>query len=101
VALDPGELARLTRIEMELAGADPTLADRFRRWEPSSGPGLRPGWSAAPMWMVLVFLVAFASWVVAPAVGVAVAVVAGCWALRRTCRSRGRRGQEPARRSRL
>jgi hypothetical protein len=101
VALDPGERDRLTRIETELTDADPTLAERFRRWEPSTGPELRPGWSAAPTWMILVFLVAFASWVVAPAIGVVVAVVAGCWALRRTCRSRRRRGSEPARGSRM
>jgi len=88
VALDPGERARLTRIETELTDADPTLAERFRRWEPATGPELRPDWSVAPTWMMLVFLVAFASWVVAPAVGALVAVVSGCWALRRTHGSR-------------
>jgi Protein of unknown function (DUF3040) len=97
VALDPGDRARLTRIESELADADPDLAKRLRGWRASADPAaVQPGWSVAPPWMIVVFLVAFGSWVVTPAIGGVIAVTAGCWVLRR--RTRHLRGDGRARR---
>jgi len=88
VSLDAGDRARLMRIEAELAAADPALARRFRRWKSSDGLEVAgPGWSAVPTWMVVVFLVGFTTWMVAPAVGSAVAVVACCGAARRWARN--------------
>jgi hypothetical protein len=64
----------LRRIEAGLAVADPDLARRFRRWERSGGSD----WTVVPCWMAVVFLVGFTTWAVAPAVGVAIAVVGCC-----------------------
>jgi Protein of unknown function (DUF3040) len=95
VSLNAGDQARLRRIEAALEAADPALAVRFRRWSPSgeqATPG--PGWSEAPVWVAMVFLVGFTTWMVAPAVGVAIAVVGGCCAVRRWARTQeGRRGR--------
>ena len=71
VSLDAGDRARLRRIEAELAAADPALAQRFRRWKPPSA-----GWTVLPAWALLVFVIGFTTWMVAPAVGVVVAVIA-------------------------
>jgi hypothetical protein len=94
VSLDAGDQARLRRIEAALEAADPALAVRFRRWRPSGEqvmPG--PGWSEAPVWVAMVFLVGFTTWMVAPAVGAAIAVAGGCWAARRWARRQeGQRG---------
>ena len=81
MGLSAGDRARLGRIEAELAGADPALVARFRRWRPSADDeSAPPGWSAVPAWTVLVFLVAFCAWVLAPSVGWLVAIVgAVCW----------------------
>jgi Protein of unknown function (DUF3040) len=88
VSLDAGDRARLMRIEAELAAADPALARRFRRWKSSGGHEVvAPGWSAVPGWALVVFLVGFTTWMVAPAVGSAVAVVACCGAARRWARN--------------
>lgn len=87
MSLDAGDQARLMRIEAELAAADPALARRFRRWKSSGGHEVvGPGWSAVPGWALMVFLVGFTTWMVAPAVGSAVAVVACCAAARRWAR---------------
>jgi hypothetical protein len=89
VALDAGDRARLRQIEAELAAADPALVGRFRQWKPTrKHEAIGPGWSVVPPWVVLVFLVGFIGWTVAPAAGAAVAV-AGC---ARIVRSRLRRG---------
>jgi hypothetical protein len=97
VALDPGDRGRLRRIETELADADPALVERFRRWKGQTGPAaVWPGWSVAPPWMLMVFLVGCTA-LVAPALGGAVAFVAGCWVVLDTMRRRrGRRGAEGA-----
>lgn len=87
MSLDAGDRARLMRIEAELAAADPALARNFRRWKSSGGHEVAgPGWSTMPEWVLVVFLVGFTTWMVAPAVGSAVAVVACCWAARRWAR---------------
>ena len=80
MALDADDLARLGRIESDLASADPDFARRLRSWRPSAEQrALVPGWSVLPRWVLEVFLVAFACWVLPPAVSaVVVAVVAGC-----------------------
>ena len=76
VSLDAGDRARLRRIEAELAAADPALATRFRRWtRPSEPEPIGPGWSVVPPWMLMVLLVGFTTWMVAPAVGAAIAVL--------------------------
>lgn len=79
MSLDARDRARLRRIEAELEATDRVLARQFRRWRPSSGPApAGPGWSVAPRWMLVVFLVGFTSWIAGPAVGVAVTVLT-CW----------------------
>ena len=93
MSLDAGDRARLMRIEAELAAADPALARRFRRWKSSGGHEVvAPGWSSVPGWALVVFLVGFTTWMVAPAVGSAVAVVACCGAARRWARNQESRG---------
>ena len=78
MSLDEGGRARLRRIEEELAAADPALVGRFRRWESAGGPeAIGPGWSVVPAWVLLVLLVGFTTWMAAPVVGAAVAVI-GC-----------------------
>ena len=94
MALSPGERARLGRIEAELAGADPALVARFRRWGPSAGREPPPsGWSTVDAWILVVFLVAFCTWTLAPFVGslVATLAMARWWWERRTVRGRARR----------
>jgi hypothetical protein len=61
------------RMEAELAEADPALVERFRRWTTTPD---RPGWCVAPPWTLMVFLVGFVTWVVAPVAG---GVVAAIW----------------------
>ena len=105
MSLDAGDRARLRRIEEELAAADPALVGRFRGWEPLGVPeAIGPGWSVMPAWVLLVFLVGFTTWMAAPVVGAAIAVI-GCTRLLRKWpgrahlrlgvrfRSRGGRGQ--------
>jgi hypothetical protein len=86
----------LRRIEAALEIADPALAVRVRRWRPSSEhEPIGPGWSEPPAWVLMVFLVGFATWMVAPAVGVAIAVAGCCWGVRRwTRRHEVRRGDQ-------
>jgi hypothetical protein len=81
VALDAEDQARLSRIESDLASADPALATCFRSWRPSARQRpTPPGWSVAPGWMMGVFLVGFAGWVVPPALSIVVAVgLVACW----------------------
>jgi hypothetical protein len=81
VALDAEDQARLSRIESDLASADPALATRFRTWRPSAQQRpTPPGWSVAPGGMMGVFLVGFAGWVISPALGAVVAAGIGtCW----------------------
>ena len=80
MALDAEEQARLSRIESDLASADPAFATRFRAWRPSAQrPGLVPGWSVMPRWVLEVFLVGFAGWVLPVALsGLVVAGIATC-----------------------
>ena len=47
-----------------------------------------PGWSEAPVWVAIVFLIGFATWMVAPAMGAAIAVAVGCWAARSWARKK-------------
>jgi hypothetical protein len=76
VALDAGDRARLQRIESRLAQDDPRLVARFRSWRPTEGPSsMAPGWSAAPLWALLVFLAAFGAWMADPSLGAVVVVV--------------------------
>jgi Protein of unknown function (DUF3040) len=90
VALDPAERARLARIETELAGSDPGLVARFRRWRPTTESEVtRSGWSTVPVWMLVVFLVGFGSWTVGPWLGGLVVAVAGCRVARDRMRRRG------------
>ena len=91
MGLSAGDRARLGRIEAELAGADPALVARFRRWGPAADAERPPsGWSAVPAWSVLVFVVAFSAWVVAPFVGWLVAIVAAVhWLLQRRAARKG------------
>ena len=85
MALDGVDRERLVRIENELAADDPRFAARLRRWEPTSPV---PGWSVAPSWVLLVFVVAFVTWVVASALGVALVVVGASLWLGRRLRAR-------------
>jgi Protein of unknown function (DUF3040) len=80
VALDAEDQARLSRIESDLASADPALATRLRSWRPSAQQrATPPGWSVAPGWMLAVFLVGFTGWVLSPVVGALVVVgLAAC-----------------------
>ena len=80
--LDPGDRARLQRIESGLMADDPALVQQFRSWSPWSGRGPLPtGWSAVPLWALCVFLVAFCTWAVSPVLGVLVAAIGGIvWA---------------------
>jgi hypothetical protein len=86
----------LRRIESELGEADPDLVGMFERWRQGSGPTpVWPGWSVVPAWMLMVFVVAFVTWVVAPALGGAIAVIGCCWAgLRRARHLRVRGGAD-------
>ena len=79
MALDADDLARLGRIESDLASADPDFARRLRSWRPSAEQrALVPGWSLLPRWVLEVFLVGFAGWVLPVSVSVVVvALVAG------------------------
>jgi Protein of unknown function (DUF3040) len=78
MALDAEDLARLRRIESGLTRADPSLAQQFQAWQPSSdGRALLPGWSAIPPWVLFVFIVAFCTWMVSPVLGVLVVVAGG------------------------
>ena len=79
MALDADDLARLGRIESDLASADPDFARRLRSWRPSAEQrALVPGWSVLPRWVLEVFLVGFACWVLPVSVSVVVvALVAG------------------------
>jgi hypothetical protein len=82
VALDADDLARLGRIESDLASADPDLARRLRSWRPAAGQeGTLPGWSVPPRWVLEVFVVGFVCWVLAPALGVLVVTGIACWRL--------------------
>jgi hypothetical protein len=78
VSLDAGDQARLRRIEAELVAADPALAGRFRRWESDV--------VVVPLWVLIVFLVGFSTWMVAPTMGAVIAVVAACRAARHRAR---------------
>lgn len=79
MALDADDLARLERIESDLASTDPDFARRVRAWRPGAEQRApTPGWSVLPRWVLEVFLVAFACWVLpVPVSVVVVAVVAG------------------------
>lgn len=102
VALDAGDRARLQRIESGLKRDDPGLAQQFRSWRPSSGGGpLLPGWSAAPEWMLIVFVVASCTWAVSPVLGVLVAVVAGVGRLLARAGRRAGTPKPPARGGRV
>jgi hypothetical protein len=82
VALDADDLARLGRIESDLASADPDFARRFRSWRPSAGQeAALPGWSVPPRWVLEVFLVGFAAWVLPIAVSIVVVTGLACWRL--------------------
>lgn len=95
MALDAGDRARLQRIESGLTRDDPGLAQQFRSWRPpSGGRPLVPGWSVAPEWMLLVFVVATCTWAVSPVLGVLVALVAG---VGRLLSRAGRRAGTPKR----
>ena len=73
MALDADDLARLGRIESDLASADPDFARRLRSWRPSAEQrALVPGWSVLPRWVLEVFLVGFAGWVLPVPVSVVV-----------------------------
>lgn len=98
MAREAGDPARLRRIEDELERADPELAETFRRWQPRGSGFTARGWSAVPLWMVFVFLVAFATWTMAPLLGV-LAATAGlvCW-LRARVVARGAAVSGPSRR---
>lgn len=83
MALDAEDRARLQGIESGLTQDDPVLVQQFRAWRPSSGGRpLLPGWSVVPLWALLVFLVAFCTWLVSPVFGVLVVVVGGASVLR-------------------
>jgi len=96
VALDASDRARLRGIESGLTQDDPVLVKKFRSWRPPSGPRpLLPGWSVAPRWMLLVFLVAACTWIVSPVLGALVIVVCGIGRLRaRSARADAQRGTE-------
>jgi hypothetical protein len=82
VALDADDLARLGRIESDLASADPDLARRLRSWRPSAGQDAAlPGWSVPPRWVLEVFLVGFACWVLPPALSFIVVAGVASWRL--------------------
>jgi Protein of unknown function (DUF3040) len=98
VSLDAGDRARLRRIEAALTAADPRLAGEFRRWKPSSGPApIGPGWTVVPAWVLVVFLLGFTTWMVAPAVGAAVAVYGCARIARRWAQDAHRRRQGASR----
>jgi hypothetical protein len=87
MALDAADRARLKRIETGLVEADPVLAEMFRRWRPSTVPGVvRPGWTVVPGWMLVVFVFAFVMWVVGPVPSGMIAVAGCCWAVLRGVR---------------
>ena len=95
MALDGADRARLDRIENELVAADPALADSFRHWRPRTAPA---SWSVAAPWMLFVFVLGFVTWVLAPALGVALALVGGAaWVGSRLRRSRSAIGRPPRR----
>ena len=82
MALDADDLARLERIESDLASADPDFARRVRAWRPGAEQRAPvPGWSVLPRWVLEVFLVAFACWVFPAAVSAVVVAVVVCWRL--------------------
>jgi hypothetical protein len=76
VDLGSGDDARLGSIEARLTETDPELAARFRQWTPDRRGPLPLGWSAVPAPLFAVFLVGFCTWVVSPALGALVVVVA-------------------------
>ncbi|MDT7580501.1 MAG: hypothetical protein QOK35_1765 [Pseudonocardiales bacterium] len=80
MALVAEDQARLRRIESDLASTDPALARRFRSWRPPAHqPVTLPGWSAMPRWVMEVFLVGCAGWMLPPALcAVVVAGIAAC-----------------------
>jgi hypothetical protein len=82
MALDADDLARLGRIESDLASTDPDFAKRLRSWRPSAEQRASvPGWSVLPRWVLEVFLVGFACWVLPPPVSAVVVAVVVCWRL--------------------
>ena len=82
MALDADDLARLERIESDLASTDPDFARRVRAWRPGAEQRAPvPGWSVLPRWVLEVFLVAFACWVFPAAMSAVVVAVAVCWRL--------------------
>jgi Protein of unknown function (DUF3040) len=80
LALHGEDRARLRQIEARLALDDPTFVARVRAWRPPAGRQSAPDeYSALRPWMVVVFLVGFATWGLAPAVGVVVGLVGVGW----------------------
>ena len=80
MTLGPRERRRLNEIETMLTGADPQLADAFHRWwlppEPGGGPD---GVTEVSPWVGMTLLVAFASWIVGPVVGLLTAIAGLAW----------------------
>lgn len=76
MALGSRDRARLRQIENGLADTDPVLAETFRQWPGSgAGVGTPQGWSVAPVWMLVIFLVGAVTWVLSPVLGVMVALI--------------------------
>jgi Protein of unknown function (DUF3040) len=103
LALHGQDRARLRQIEARLALDDPTFVARLRAWRPPAGRQSAPDeYSTLRSWMVVVFLVGFATWVLAPPVGVLVGLSGALWMRWTACQRRvtpaGAAGGGPRRR---